>query len=268
MDTINQRKIVQEGGKYYVKSEDGSKTLGGPYDSEEEAKKRLEQVEYFKNKGEKSLFLTPERRLLSFAEAEIRVRRNENGEKHIVGYAAVFDKKSQDLGGFIEKIDKKAFDQCMKRNCDVRALKNHDPTHLLGRTKSGTLELEVDERGLRYDIAVPETVIGRDTVTEIERGDLDGSSFSFTTEDEDGDEWDDKADPPVRTLRNIRDLFDVGPVTYPAYLDTEVKCRSLDRLKESRARERQREEERRVDAAEIIRRHRRLALIRLKLSLR
>ncbi len=184
---------------------------------------------------QKSLILAPERRVLAFQTAEIRVKRGEDGAKTIVGYAAVFDKLSQDLGGFVEKIDQKAFKRCLERGCDVRGLKNHDPAMLLGRMKSGTLRLDTDEVGLKYEIDVPETQTGRDTVTEIERGDMDGSSFSFTTEDEDGDEWDDTTEPPTRTLRNVRDLFDVGPVTYPAYLDTEVNTRSLDRFRESKS---------------------------------
>ena len=175
-------------------------------------------------------------RILAFQTAEIRVKRGDNGAKTIIGYAAKFDSLSQDLGGFVEKIDKKAFKRCLERGCDVRGLKNHDPAMLLGRMKSGTLRIETDGEGLRYEIDVPETQTGRDTVTEIERGDMDGSSFSFTTEDEDGDEWDDTTSPPTRTLRNIRDLFDVGPVTYPAYLDTEVNTRSLDRFRESKFR--------------------------------
>lgn len=181
------------------------------------------------------LILLPEKRFLPHFEAELRVKRAENGSKTITGYAAKFGKLSQNLGGFVEKIHPKAFENCLKR-CDVRGLRNHDPDKLLGRTKSGTMSLSVDDIGLRYDIAVPETVVGRDTVTDIERGDLDGSSFSFTT-DTDGDEWDDATDPPTRTLMNLRDLFDVGPVSYPAYLDTEAhvrQCRSFGAFQESR----------------------------------
>ncbi len=63
---------------------------------------------------------------------------------------------------------------------------------------------------------------------------MSGASFSFTLESEDGDEWDDSTSPPVRTLRNVRDLFDVGPVTFPAYLSTETNTRSLDLLREKR----------------------------------
>lgn len=186
--------------------------------------------------SEKQRFYGPEKRVLPLFEAELRVKRADDGTKKIVGYAAKFDKMSQNLGGFVEKIDKRFFDRALK-TADVRGLKNHSEHHVLGRTKSGTMELHVDDIGLRYEIKVPETQVGRDTVTEIERGDMDGSSFSFTVEDE-GDHWDSSVNPPIRTLMSCRDLFDVGPVTYPAYLDTEVSCRSFDRFKESEQRDR------------------------------
>jgi len=176
--------------------------------------------------------LTPEKRFLSLETAEIRAKKGEKGTV-LTGYAAKFDRLSQDLGGFVEKIDKKAFDRCLQR-CDVRGLKNHDPGQLLGRTKSGTMRLSVDDTGLLYDIDLPDTQIGRDLATEIDRGDIDGSSFSFTLEPGDGDEWDDATDPPTRTLRNIRDLFDVGPVAYPAYLDTSSSVRAFAAHVESR----------------------------------
>ena len=235
------RKIVKKADGYHVYSEDGSKHLGGPYKSEGEAKKRLEQVDYFKNKGKKSLILAPERRILPFQEAEIRAEERKDGAKHIVGYAAKFDRMSQNLGGFVEKIDKNAYKRVLSRNPDVMGLKNHSEHHILGRTGSGTMELMADETGLRYDIAMPETVVGRDTWTEVKRGDIPGSSFSFTVDDGDGDEWDDQTDPPMRTLLNVRDLFDVGPVTFPAYLDTEVNCRSFDRFVETRSQSREQE---------------------------
>jgi hypothetical protein len=196
------------------------------------------------------MILTPEKRFLTHEIAEIRVKKAENGSKTLVGYAAKFERLSQDLGGFVEKIHKNAFDRCLKR-CDVRGLKNHDPAMLLGRTKSGTMRLTTDEVGLRYEIDVPDTQIGRDLVTEIERGDIDGSSFSFTTESSGGDSWDDSTDPPTRTLVGVRELFDVGPVSYPAYLDTSATMASLRSLTfhiDSRALERKREEDLRTAA--------------------
>lgn len=181
------------------------------------------------------VILTRETRFLSLETAEIRVKKTEKG-RIIEGLAARFDSLSQDLGGFVEKIDKKAFDRCLKR-CDVRGLKNHDPNKLLGRTGSGTMRLSVRDDGLWYEIDAPNTTTGNDTIEELERGDIPGSSFSFTLEP-DGDDWDDETDPPTRTLLNVRDLFDVGPVAYPAYLGTNssvrAECRSYQQFLESR----------------------------------
>ncbi len=176
--------------------------------------------------------LQPERRFLTLETVEIRAKKTEKGPI-IEGLAARFDSLSQDLGGFVEKIDKRAFERCLQR-CDVRGLKNHDPAQLLGRTGAGTMRLSVREEGLWYEIDAPDTTVGRDTMVEIERGDIPGSSFSFTLDAEDGDEWDDSTSPPTRTLRNVRDLFDVGPVAFPAYLDTSSSTRTLRNHVESR----------------------------------
>jgi HK97 family phage prohead protease len=145
------------------------------------------------------------------------------GPGTVVGYAAVFDKMSQDLGYFVERIQRGAFAGCLAQ--DVRALKNHDSNYLLGRNKSGTLRMGEDELGLRVEIDLPDTQVGRDTAEEIARGDMDGMSFSFVA---DVDQWDYSGTVPVRTLVKVRDLYDVGPVVYPAYTDTSAAMRSLE----------------------------------------
>jgi len=144
----------------------------------------------------------------------------------LVGYAAVFDKLSVDLGWFREKIAPGAFRDCKAQ--DVRALVNHDSNLLIGRAKSGTLRMTEDELGLRIEVDLPETQLGRDTAESVRRGDMDGMSFSFVCDEE---SWDQKTDPPTRTLVHIRDLFDVGPVAFPAYDDTSVAMRSLAALR-------------------------------------
>ena len=170
-----------------------------------------------------------ERRILSVEDVELRVSDDEKPK--IIGYAAKFGKWSLDLGGFREKIKSGAFDEALKRDdADVRALKNHDSNLILGRTTSGTLRLNTNSVGLQVEIDPPDTNTGRDTVEEIRRKDITGMSFAFTTAE---DDWKYLEDGNVeRTIIKVGELFDVGPVTYPAYPDTSVAARSMDAYKE------------------------------------
>lgn len=142
----------------------------------------------------------------------------------MVGYAAVFDTFSCDLGSFREKIARGAFDKALARS-DVRALYNHDPNLLLGRTAAGTLRLFPDAVGLRMELDLPDTQLGQDTAVLTRRGDLQGQSFSFTTV---ADHWDYSTTPALRTLLEVGELFDVGPVTFPAYEDSSVAMRKFE----------------------------------------
>lgn len=146
----------------------------------------------------------------------------------IAGHAAVFNRLSQDLGGFVERIAPGAFRKTIGE-ADVRALFNHDASLILGRSKSGTLYLEEDERGLAYEVKIPDTSYGRDLMVSIERGDITQSSFGFRVIDDMWDRTDDGY--PLRTLREVSlHNGDVSPVTYPAYLDTEVAARAVEHL--------------------------------------
>lgn len=140
----------------------------------------------------------------------------------IRGYAAVFDQLSEELGGFREKIQRGAFAANLA-GADVRALFNHDPNLVLGRTKSGTLRLQEDIHGLRIEIDPPDTQAARDLMTSMQRGDIDQMSFGFQVI---RDHWETDPEGKVtRTLLDVR-LFDVSPVTYPAYPQTQVGVRS------------------------------------------
>jgi HK97 family phage prohead protease len=153
--------------------------------------------------------------------SEIRM---ELSGKKIVGYAAKFaPNRSQDLGGFIEQIDPKAFTRSLKANADVRALIDHNPSLILGRTLSGTLQLSTDSTGLLVEITPPDTSYSRDLMVSLERGDVTQMSFAFITKE---DSWDKEESINVRTLLDV-DLHDVSAVTYPAYLNTEIGLRSL-----------------------------------------
>lgn len=131
----------------------------------------------------------------------------------------------------VETFEKGAFAEVLG-NGTVRALRDHEPGKLLGR-EGATLVLEEDETGLRYEITPPETELGRDTVSAIERGDLDGSSFAFTVHPDD-EEWTEEENSFVRTIKKVSGLYDVGPVTYPAYPGGEaLSLRSLEPLQQS-----------------------------------
>lgn len=137
------------------------------------------------------------------------------------GYAAVFDSESNDLGGFVEVIDKRAFDKVLGKNPDVYALFNHDRSLILGNTTNGTLKLSVDSYGLRYEVYPDDTSIGRDVTTWVQNRTVKASSFAFAVDrsaPNSGEVWD--AGPRglrKRTVTDIALLDDVSVVTRPAY---------------------------------------------------
>lgn len=168
-----------------------------------------------------------ERRILC-EDADVRAEKGEDGQLRIRGYAAVFNSLSSDLGGFRERLHQTAFDAVLRKNPDVRGLFNHDSNFLLGRTKSGTLRLGTDERGLWYTIDPPKS--RQDVLEALERGDVSGSSFAFTVA-RDGEEWIEENGKLIREVRKVAGLFDVGPVVFPAYPDTTAAKRSLEQAK-------------------------------------
>ena len=137
----------------------------------------------------------------------------------IAGHASVFD-TPYDVWGFREQVARGAFKKSLKEG-SVAALWNHDPSAILGRTKSGTLRLSEDEIGLYYEVDLPDTQLGRDLYKLIERGDVYQSSFAFEIQREAWDGLDDEDVPPLRTIKQVR-LYDVSPVTYPASSATDV----------------------------------------------
>jgi HK97 family phage prohead protease len=149
-----------------------------------------------------------------YTAAEVEVR-SHGAKVFIEGYAAVFGKRSGNLGGFVEVVEPTAFTKTVKE-ADVRALQNHDANLVLGRTKAGTLELSIDQSGLYYRVLPPNTTYARDLLEVMERGDVNQSSFSFFKVH---DDWDlTEEEFPQRHLQEVG-LVDVSPVTYPAYED-------------------------------------------------
>ena len=147
----------------------------------------------------------------------IEVRDADGDEMTLEGYAAVFNSET-DLGAFREVIRPGAFDDVMDN--DVRALINHDPNLILGRTGNGTLELSTDERGLKYKVKLGDQQYARDFYESVKRGDISQSSFAFTI---DKQSWNEER--TVRSVDKVRQLLDVSPVTYPAYSAATVQAR-------------------------------------------
>lgn len=152
-----------------------------------------------------------------FDVTELRVKEDSESNA-ITGYAAVFNSWSEDLGFFKEQIAPGAFSRTIK-NGDIRALINHDPNLVIGRTKNGTLRLWEDDKGLAYEVDLPDTSYALDLRESIRRKDITQNSFGFQTVK---DEW--AEDGRRRTLREVK-LFDISPVTFPAYKQTNVKLR-------------------------------------------
>jgi HK97 family phage prohead protease len=159
------------------------------------------------------------KREFRFSAAELRAARS---GRVIEGYAATFNQKSEDLGGFREQIAPGAFTKTLAGGADVRCLINHDASLILGRTRSN-LQLEQDNFGLHFHCELPDTQVARDTVTNIQNGLLDGCSFGMICTD---DNWANDGNYALRTVLSA-ELFDVSVVTYPAYSSTSVEARSL-----------------------------------------
>lgn len=156
---------------------------------------------------------------------EVEVREDdESGTIRVSGYAAVFGDEADIAGVFTETIERGAFASAIEREDDVVFLVNHNGLPL-ARTRSGTLKLREDDRGLYMESELDRTDPDvRAIVPKMQRGDLDKMSFAFMPERQ---EWDDSGEMPKRTIKDLR-LFDVSVVTTPAYEGTEIGLRSLE----------------------------------------
>lgn len=171
-----------------------------------------------------------ERRL--FTMDELRVARDGGQAPRIIGHAAVFNRDADIGGWFVERVAPGAFSRAIRED-DVRALFNHDPNIVLGRNRAKpkpTLTLTEDETGLRYEVVPPDTQAARDLMVSIDRGDISQGSFGFRVLKQ---EWDETGELTKRTLIEV-ELFDVSPVTFPAYQDTDVAVRELEAYRKAR----------------------------------
>ncbi|RVI95670.1 HK97 family phage prohead protease [Sinorhizobium medicae] len=162
--------------------------------------------------------MTVEKRIATEVRAE--------GRK-LTGYAATFNQETR-ISDFREKIAPGAFAASLRSNPDILALVDHDPSRVLARTKSGTLRLSEDDRGLKFEIDLPDTSAGRDVLALATRGDLGGMSFGFTVPDG-GDSW----QGDKRELRSVM-LHEISVVqSFPAYGGTSVQARSRQQRSEA-----------------------------------
>ena len=157
--------------------------------------------------------ISMEKRLFNI---ENRFETKEDGQEVVTGYGSIFNSRSENLGGFYEYISPTAISEETIAKSDTRALINHDQNLILARQSAGTLNLSIDEKGLKYEFEIPEGLsYGKDLAINMKNGNINQSSFAFTVAE---DEWStDEDGNDIRTITSIDRLYDVSPVTYPAY---------------------------------------------------
>jgi HK97 family phage prohead protease len=200
----------------------------------EENIKEQKSINIWDNKFNDSM----EKRIINI-ETTLETREQEDGKQTdiVVGYGSVYNSRSNDLGGFYEYIAEGAISEDVINKSDVRALINHNMDKILARSVNGngTLKLNTDSKGLRYEFEIPDTSYGRDLKVNMANGNLSQSSFAFTVAD---DDWStDESGNNIRTITKIDRLFDISVVTYPAYSQAEsdlvVAQRGLASYKET-----------------------------------
>jgi len=162
---------------------------------------------------------------------ETRARVTNEATRTIRGYGIVFNKESVDLraGGrvFREVIRPEAV-----RNVDfsnLLSMHNHRSERLLGATASGTMRTGVDSTGVWYEVDLPNAPTGDDVLESVRRGDTPGSSFQFDIRG-DGDRWSMREGKAFREVTQFNGVYEMGPVSEPAYPDTSISARSMEAL--------------------------------------
>lgn len=166
-----------------------------------------------------------EKRAISANLAQIE-HREEGGKRTISGYGSLFYDGTEGTEyayyDIRERVMPGAYDRALRED-DTRSFFNHDDNKILGRTSAGTLRLSLDARGLRYEIDVPNTSAGNDTWESVSRGDVSGASIMFravsTWEEQPDGTW-------VRNVTEVSPLYEVGPVVFPAFVNTTASARS------------------------------------------
>ncbi len=167
-----------------------------------------------------------ENRTISICETpDFEIRGKADEPKTLVGYASVFNQKTNIGGQFDEQIQEGAFDDCLKKeNLDCIAQFDHTGQPI-ARTSNGSLKLSVDKKGLKYECIPANTSLGRDVMEMVRSGLVSKSSFGFSVKE---DSWNNDLEMPLRTITKIGKLYDVSPVTSPAYVQTSVEARKKE----------------------------------------
>ena len=213
------------------------KTYYMPFDTHDQAKEALKDKDmsdhnpdHDEDEMKRPLYMrnNPNAEVRTFDVQDLELRMDDE-KPTVVGYGAVFNSMSNDLGGFREFISPNAFEGRLED--DVRFLVNHDANLVLARTTNGTLRLSVDEKGLRYEADMPNTSTARDLMELLKNGTISQSSFAFTVEE---DSWEIKDGMNIRTIDKVSQLYDVSSVTYPAYnsASSSVALRSMKEWQE------------------------------------
>lgn len=195
-------------------------------------------------------------------ESHLEVREDSEGPK-ITGYGIVYNQEARLWDDLFEIIRPGAAHDVLQGAPDIRCAFNHSPDHIIGRTKSGTLTVEEDEWGVRYTATPPDTQWCRDLLQSIRRGDVDGSSFTFSVEPQDETVKRQEDNTYLREVRRLAALGEVGPVTWPAYEGTTAQVRSAQDEYDSFTEQLRAQE----DSEEIAARQRALGLRRKRLDI-
>lgn len=164
---------------------------------------------------------------------DLELRSEGDDERKLSGYGIVYNRKTQLYDDLFEVIRPGAASEFLAGKPDVKCALNHDRRYLFGRTKSGTLTLTEDEKGVKYEAIPPDAQWARDALVSVDRGDIDGSSFTFRVRPEDEKVTKQKDGTYLREVLKLSEIGEMGPVTDPAYTDTTAEFRSAQEEYES-----------------------------------
>ena len=206
----------------------------------------------------------PRLRMRTIPAEGLEIRAEQEGKvKKVTGYGIVYNRETRIWGDMYEVIRSGAATKVLAGKPDIRCALNHNRMYLFGRTKSGTAVITEDKKGVRYEATPPDAQWAKDAIASIERGDIDGASFTFSVEPQYEKITKRKDGTYLREIIEIARIGEMGPVTDPAYLDTTAEARAKDEYDSFAASLRAQEE-----ADKIAETQRALALRRRKLELK